>query len=187
LTIRPSQVKSEIFNLLKLLTELKPKIMLEIGTELGGTLFLFSHVSHPAATIISIDLPFGPFGGGYPEWKIPLYRSFVQGKQRIFLLRCNSHSPETLKAVREILKGRKLDFLFIDGDHTYEGVKKDFEMYFPLVRKGGMIALHDIVPAAQERVGGVPNFWREIRNRFSYLEIVEDWNQGGYGIGIIFI
>jgi hypothetical protein len=30
-----------------------------------------------------------------------------------------------------------VDFLFIDGDHTYEGVKKDFEMYSPLVRREG--------------------------------------------------
>lgn len=37
-----------------------------------------------------------------------------------------------------------MDFLFIDGDHAYEGVKADFEMYSPLVRKGGLVALHDI-------------------------------------------
>jgi predicted O-methyltransferase YrrM len=41
---------------------------------------------------------------------------------------------------------KRLDFLFIDGDHTYEGVKQDFEMYTPLVRKGGLVAMHDIVP-----------------------------------------
>jgi predicted O-methyltransferase YrrM len=44
------------------------------------------------------------------------------------------------------LKDNKVDFLFIDADHSYEGVKKDFEMYSPLVRKGGIIAFHDIIP-----------------------------------------
>jgi predicted O-methyltransferase YrrM len=43
-----------------------------------------------------------------------------------------------------VLNEQNLDFLFIDGDHTYKGVKEDFEMYSPLVRKGGVIAFHDI-------------------------------------------
>ena len=85
------------------------------------------------------------------------------------------------------MDGRKLDFLFIDGDHRYEGVRRDFEMYGPLVRRGGIIAFHAIVPGPPENVGGVPRFWREIKNRYKYLEIVKDWNQGGYGIGVIYV
>jgi len=50
------------------------------------------------------------------------------------------------------LNGEPLDFLFIDGDHTYEGVKRDFEMYSPLVRNGGIIAFHDIVKHPPETV-----------------------------------
>jgi len=49
------------------------------------------------------------------------------------------------------------DFLFIDGDHTYEGVEGDFEMYSPLVRRGGIIAFHDIVPGPPENVGCLMN------------------------------
>lgn len=37
-----------------------------------------------------------------------------------------------------------LDFVFIDGDHSYEGVKADIEAWRPKVRSGGMIAGHDI-------------------------------------------
>lgn len=36
-----------------------------------------------------------------------------------------------------------LDFVFIDGDHTYEGVKKDINAWFPKVKKGGYICGHD--------------------------------------------
>jgi len=85
------------------------------------------------------------------------------------------------------LGGEELDFLFIDGDHTYEGVRRDFEMYSPLVRGGGAVAFHDIVPGPPENVGGVPKFWSEVRNRFKHLEIVKDWSQGGYGIGVLFL
>jgi predicted O-methyltransferase YrrM len=186
-TIRPAQVREEFLSLLKILQNMNLKKLLEIGTARGGTLFLFSRIANYDATIISVDLPGGMFGGGYPKWKIPLYKSFAIKNQRIYLIRADSHNPKTLNKVKEILKEGKLDFLFIDGDHTYEGVKKDFEMYSPLVRNGGIIAFHDIVPGPPEIVGGVPNFWNEIKQKFRYLEIVKNWNQGGYGIGILYV
>ncbi|MEM2742136.1 MAG: class I SAM-dependent methyltransferase [Nitrososphaeria archaeon] len=186
--IRPSQVKGEITELLKILKSVNPKNIVEIGTAGGGTLFLFAQVARSDALLISIDLPGGPFGGGYPAWKIPFYKSFARyATQRIELLRADSHDLNTLEKVKEILGDAQLDFLFIDGDHTYEGVKKDFEMYGPLVRKGGIMAFHDIVPGHPEHVGGVPKFWSEIKLRYKYIEIVEDWNQGGYGIGVIYV
>jgi len=185
--IAPSQIKEEIAQLLNLLAELKPKTLLEVGTASGGTLFLFCQVAEPDATVISVDLPGGPFGGGYPEWRIPLYKSFAKERQRIHLIRADSHDPKTLEIVKRILGDGKLDFLFIDGDHTYEGVKRDFEMYSPLVRKGGIIAFHDIVSGPSENVGGVPTFWNEIKRSFTYNEIVKDWQQEGYGIGVIYV
>jgi hypothetical protein len=36
-------------------------------------------------------------------------------------------------------------------------------------------------------VGGVPKFWGEVKMKYKYLEIVEDWHQGGYGIGVIYV
>ncbi|MGQ9691608.1 MAG: class I SAM-dependent methyltransferase [Thermoproteota archaeon] len=185
--IKPAQVKEEIYEFIGLLQKHRPKVTLEIGTANGGTLFLFSHIAPPNATLISIDLPGGPFGGGYPRWKAPLYKSFSRGRQRIYLLRADSHNPATLEKVMLILVNRKIDFLFIDGDHSYEGVKKDFEMYSPLVRKGGIIAFHDIVPGSSENVGGVPKFWGEVKHGYGYREIIKDWNQGGWGIGILYV
>lgn len=184
--IKPMQVREEIEELLKILNSAKPKVILEIGTANGGTLFLFSRVASEDAIIISIDLPGGKFGGGYPKWKIPLYKSFEKKNQRIYLIRENSHKQEALEKVKKILNDKRVDFLFIDGDHSYEGVKRDFEMYSPLVRKGGIIAFHDIVPGPEENVGGVPRFWQEIKQKYKHKEIVKDWNQKGWGIGVIY-
>ncbi len=185
--IRPIQVREEIIELLRIVSELKPKALIEIGTAAGGTLFLFSRVASPDALIVSIDLPGGKFGGGYPEWKIPIYRSFAKDDQKIVLLRADSHDPKTLEEVRRILGNRKLDFLFIDGDHSYEGVRKDFEMYSPLVREGGIIAFHDIVEHPPETGCEVSKFWNEIKHRYKYAEIVKDWNQKWAGIGVLYV
>lgn len=40
-----------------------------------------------------------------------------------------------------------IDFLFLDADHSYEAVKTDWREWFPKVKKGGYIALHDSKPA----------------------------------------
>ena len=87
-----------------------------------------------------------------------------------------------MQKIKAILRDNKVDFLFIDDDHSYEGIKKDFEMYSPLVRKGGIIAFHDIVPSGYPTVY---KFWNEVK--YEYLEIVKDRNQNCYSIGIIFI
>jgi predicted O-methyltransferase YrrM len=36
-----------------------------------------------------------------------------------------------------------VDLLFIDGDHSYEGCREDWEVWHPQIRPGGMIAFHD--------------------------------------------
>ena len=174
--IGPWQIREEITALLKIIHELKPRRVLEIGTARGGTLFLFSHVAAPDAVLISVDL------GGYPVLRMPFYKSFGKPTQKIYLLREDSHSFTTLEKVKKILAGDPLDFLFIDGDHTYEGVKRDFEMYSPLVRKGGVIAFHDIVTNDIPNID-VPKFWKEIKEKYRHTEIVK--NQKCCGIGVI--
>ena len=59
-------------------------------------------------------------------------------------------------------------------------------MYGKLVRKGGFVAFHDIIPGPTECVEGVPKFWKEIRKKFKYREIFKSREQGGYGIGILY-
>jgi len=96
----------------------------------------------------------------------------------LYLIRGDSHDSRTLERVKKILGGEELDFLFIDGDHTYEGVRRDFEMYSPLVRRGGVVAFHDVVPGSPEYVGGVPRFWNEIKSKYNYLEVVKRLEPG---------
>lgn len=183
--IAPGQIRSEISQLMNVLAQQPPRRVLEIGSAGGGTFFLLTRVATEDALLISADLPSGPFGGGYPKWRGRLIQSFGRAKQEVHLLRADSHAPNTFERVQQLLKGKPLDFLFIDGDHRYEGVKADYEMYAPLVAKGGLIGFHDIVPGPAHEVGGVPTFWQELRQGRPAREFVADWKQGGYGIGLI--
>jgi cephalosporin hydroxylase len=182
-----TQIQSEISRLAELVQQRQPRTVVEIGTANGGTLFLWCQMAHPEATIVSIDLPGGIHGGGYPYWKSFLYQRFPSSAQKLHLLRGDSHKPEMLAQLKKILADdSQIDFLFIDGDHTYEGVKADFEMYAPLVRKGGLIAFHDICLHPPEMGCHVDVFWAEIRNKYpATIELIENSNQGKFGIGAV--
>lgn len=178
----PIQMEEEIVALMDEIRALQPKVILEIGTHWGGTLHFWTRVAPDDATIISADLPGGKFGGGYSAWKAPLYRSFARAKQSLHLLRVDSHAPETLAAIKALLGERKVDFLFIDGDHTYEGVKQDWELYSPLVRPGGLVAFHDIAKSYDDTQ--VARFWNELKPSVDAHEFAFH-PEKIYGIGVV--
>lgn len=183
--ISPGQWRSEILGLAQRVQRLQPRTVVEIGTATGGTLFIWCALAHPDATIVSIDLPGGIHGGGYPYWKTFVYRRFTSANQKLHLLRGDSHSGAMLEQLKARLGGQPVDFLFIDGDHTYAGVKQDFEMYSPLVRKGGLIAFHDIALHPPELDCHVDAFWNELKQTRPAHEFIENAKQGWGGIGLI--
>ena len=96
----------------------------------------------------------------------------------------DSHSAEAKKRIAEIIGSVKLDFLFIDGDHTYEGVKDDFDHYKQYVKPGGWIGFHDIKDTDFHRGANcrVDILWNELDGeKIEYLD-----NSSHYG-GIGFI
>ena len=192
ITMAPLQSRWEFRQLLEELARVRPTAMLEIGTARGGSLLAFTRLCAPDAHIVSVDLPRGPFGGGYPLWKVPIYKAFARQGQRLDLVRGDSHSASTFAHVQRLLGGRKLDFLFIDGDHSYEGVRFDFETYTSLMRPGGIIALHDIAAPHPDRPvvngnnpGDVPRFWADLTRESPGKTFVDPDGQGCFGIGLI--
>src|SRR5262249_53982526 len=178
--IRPLQVPSELRRLGGVISALKPKHAMEIGTRNGGTLFILCRYADPQATVISMDLPGGNFGGGYSQVLIPLFKKFPGARQELRLFRQDSHLPESLSAVKATCA--ELDYLFIDGDHSYEGVKQDFETYGSLIRAGGIVAFHDILPDRRDPNNQVHRLWNEIKSKYRCKEIVEDPKQEWGGI-----
>jgi hypothetical protein len=171
--------------------------LLEIGTAEGGTLFAHARLADEQALIVSIDLPRGPFGGGYPPWRIPLYESFAGPRQRLELLRADSHAEYTATLLDRVLDGRRLDYAFIDGDHSFDGVRQDFELCLRFAAPDAIFAFHDI--AAQpnpewaadtdtvEAAGVVHGFWEQVKRRYAHDEFIHDAAQEGYGIGVLYL
>lgn len=183
--IRPLQNPWEIGELMKRVREKQPRVIVEIGTAKGGTLFLFCQHAADDAMIISLDLPFGRNGGGYPKWKEKLYAKFAKPGQTLHLMRANSHLDETRTRIEALLKGRKIDVLMIDADHSYEGVKRDYDLYSPLLAEDGFIAMHDVILNRFDPEIEVHKFWDELKATEKTEELVHDYGQGNLGIGIV--
>jgi predicted O-methyltransferase YrrM len=79
----------------------------------------------------------------------------------VHLILADSHHPDTLAQVTKL---GPYDFIFIDGDHSYKGVKQDYEYYGPL---GKQVIFHDIVQPTKGRNKGLEvwKFWAEIKGK----------------------
>ena len=151
------QHRAEILPFLKESFPEPPRTIAEIGRARGGTLALLCRAAAPDALIISLDLPGVSYSGPLSSlnkgaWRRPLLNAMRGPGQELRMIDGDSKAPASVELFRAALGGRKLDLLFIDGDHLFEGVKSDFELYFGFVKPGGVIAFHDIQPGAEELV-----------------------------------
>ena len=165
----------ELRQFLSIAKEVEPRVVVEIGTARGGTFYCLSQIARPDATLISIDLPGAANCGGQTDGERELFLSFGPSSQDFHFLPADSHLPSTKSALGKILGGRSIDVLFIDGDHSKEGVRKDFEMYREFVAPDGIVAFHDILLFEDNCGGaaGVGDFWATISGCYQTQEIVD--------------
>jgi cephalosporin hydroxylase len=153
-TIKPQQSKYEIKTFLAEVAARRPRTIVEIGTGRGGTLYMYCRYLTSAQRIITVDLP----QSSRSQWNnARLWRTFSDHAELIFL-EGDSHGALIRSQVEKLVGPEGADFIFIDGDHSYEGVKADFHGFRPMLAKGGILAMHDI----NLHDSGVPRFWSEI-------------------------
>jgi cephalosporin hydroxylase len=157
-----AQKHDELIGMVRLLLERRPRSVVEIGTMQGGTLAAWCACAADDAVIVSVDLPGGEWGGGYSADRCDTIRDFARDGQELVLIQGNSQDPDTIDLVERTLDGRTVEFLFIDGDHTYEGVAADWNNYSRLVTPGGLVAFHDILPHPPVPKLRVDQFWRDL-------------------------
>ncbi|HTB13495.1 MAG TPA: class I SAM-dependent methyltransferase, partial [Bryobacteraceae bacterium] len=124
-------------------------------------------------------------------------RYYAKSSQKQTYISGRTCDGTTLEKVKAALGGQKLDLLFIDADHSYEGAKADFIHYTQFVREGGIVAFHDIVQDHLTRFGHDPAtfvgarsgevylLWRRLKPYYETREFVVDPEQDGCGIGAI--
>lgn len=177
-SIEPMQGVGPLTELFEQVEQINPQTLVEIGTARGGTFYLMTRYFQDSVRVISVNLP---YSFGY-KYKIKLLEQIDQNKDLRFIVG-DSHSQSTHDKVEEATNG-SIDFLFIDGDHSYEGVKADFRRYESLVPKGGIIAFHDI-QHEHERVG-VVRLWNELKEEYETEEIDVSPDKTTGGIGILY-
>jgi|WetSurSiteA1Bulk_404760.scaffolds.fasta_scaffold09056_2 predicted O-methyltransferase YrrM len=184
------QKAKELSALISLLKKRKLYTIVEIGTYKGGTLYSWCKIAEPNAIIISIDLPGGLFGGGHTIEEMKKFKNYGKKNQKFYFLKKDSHLLKTRNELIKLLKEKEIDFLMIDGDHTFKGAKKDWDLYSPLVKQNGIIALHDIVHHTKVPECQVDRLWRLIKKQHKYKELIDPkdirtWGPWG-GIGVIY-
>lgn len=173
----------EVYPFAEWLAARHPRHIAEIGTDTGGTAAMFCEIA--SGRFISLDLPSQRFGrqvdGEERNRRLGDYYPNFTG------IIANSHDPSTVERLREELAGELLDVLFIDADHTLEGVTADYEMYRQFVRPGGVIAFHDVADTEEHRRVGcqVDQLWARLKADPSAGEphewIIKNGPWGGIG------
>ncbi len=152
-----------------------PSEVLEVGVWFGGTLRQWLRV---AEFVVAVDDKMV----GEKDWL-----AWADDEDaNLTLIPGDSHDGRTVACVRSF---GPYDVVFIDADHTYEAVKADWENYGPMVKKGGIVAFHDILPRDDY---GVSQLWAEVKQGRRTIEIVSvepsEWADDPHcGIGVVFL
>jgi predicted O-methyltransferase YrrM len=157
--------------------EVKPKTILEIGTGPGGVTQLLSNIA--SGKTVTVDKIEGSTTGMNQAQTAKRNAALVG----VICISGDSHHKATWLKVVEQLDGDPVDMLFIDGDHSLDGVTADVDDYGKLVRSGGWIVFHDINAAASAfevwEKGGVPAYWAGLAGEKLEWTVRGDW--GGIG------
>jgi predicted O-methyltransferase YrrM len=153
------QVREEIEAFVNLLLERKlTGSILEVGLGyFGSTHFLWRQFIDKVITVELSHDRVREFGANTRKF----HGKWVLGDKKSSFLIGSSSSVTTVGKAYGFLSAKPVDVLFIDGDHSYEGVLTDWLLYHPLVKKGGLVAFHDAMLTGPHL--GVADFLEQLR------------------------
>lgn len=144
---------AEFLYLLAAMKALRPRRILEFGTLLGQTTYYLARAL-PDARIVTVDLPADQLAQERDPY-IGFRYAGTPEADRIEEIRVNSRRFDVGD-----LRGT-MDAVWIDGDHSYEGVRNDTEKAFEALGPGGAIFWHDFAPKTMGIVDFIVELTRE--------------------------
>jgi cephalosporin hydroxylase len=153
------QYPNQFSKYLTLLEKQNIESYIEIGCRWGGTFVLTTEYLKKFRNVkksIAVDII-----------DSPVLEYCIQNENTQFL-KMNSQS----NVFKNYIENNKFDLIFIDGDHSYEGVKNDYELS---KNSGRIFVFHDIVNSV---CPGVVQFWNELKNNkddFDFYEFTEQY------------
>ena len=163
-----------------LVRNIKPKKIVELGTHKGTSFFSFCQAVKDEALdteINAIDTWQGDKHAGF--YGDDIYKFVQKIVNKLY-------SNVKIKLIRKTFddaifefKDESIDILHIDGLHTYEAVKHDFENWLVKVKKNGIVLFHDI--KVGESDFGVCKLWEELKQKYQTIEF-----HHSFGLGVLF-
>lgn len=169
----------ELETALTVIKEVKPRIILEVGTAYMGSLAAWCEVANPelAISFDPLDLP-----------RTPAQQTSVDNLIKQYNIKCvarYTRDPRGTEELERLLNGQKVDFLFIDAAHGFDDVKHDFYKFKEYVAPNGIIGLHDIFgcEALEDAGSGVNWLWERLKKKYNYDEF---YYHSSMGIGFVY-
>lgn len=147
---------------------MKPSVIVELGTYSGNSYFAFCQAVKDlqlqtrcvAVDTWQGDIHVGKYGNEVYERVKNINDKEFSAFSRLMQMPFDEALPH--------FPGNSIDLLHIDGTHTYEAVKHDFNSWLPKVRQGGIILLHDTL--VKRKDFGVWRFLKEIQTQLPVFE-----------------
>jgi glycosyltransferase involved in cell wall biosynthesis/ubiquinone/menaquinone biosynthesis C-methylase UbiE len=164
-----------------LVANIKPKVIVELGTHYGTSLWSFSQAVKDQkieTELNAVDTWQGEKHAGFYGEEV--FETVNQIKDKYYKNLKINLIRKTFDEALTDFKDNSIDILHIDGLHTYKSVKCDFENWLPKLKQDGIIIFHDI--KVQENDFGVYKLWEELKEKYVTIEFFQ-----AYGLGVLFL